>query len=974
MGNTLINDASVDTLKQPFDYEQWKTSMDKMFSSKTEDPLKRSPSDEKYLQSLKEKIKTNIEKSKKNFKNQEVKVPQVKETKEQAVVNEKKDFDEYKQLKLKEKERKRKKQDAIFQQKVEENKSKVVDMSLKSQKLEKISEESEREIKKIKDMAKKLVTRSVTNENDFNEIFLNIDNLENVIRDTGKKTRKSKKKEALREKSVHEVEVHWTEEDSNKWTTDKKKEVARVTSLLSALKTAAQHGASSFVSDSIQNTIKNCKQMQEEAEQERRQEKIDLLEKQKQIEEKSKNKKLESNNSGDGGQALKQHSKNESKKEERKEDKTNKEVPIKAKLETVVEPKKIAQESKDEKTESSKINVDNSNTSFAKQVSLANSSVNDGNKKAIEKESNSEILEIPKAEKVGEIDRELKSINNSSDTSSKKKDAKEEKLEIPHSKKGEENAGEQKSIDSSNNVRKKKGVEEEMSESQKMEKPKGEKFRKNVAEQSSCNNNNDKIKKFDVEEASEPKTLPKSEKEILGEKNKAPIQECKSDGSAIKTKEAIDKISLKNNFESLKTVNVNTEGEKGKLEATAGSPESKTDESEAEVAKMKRQEDFLAKMREEEQNKKKLIKEKIGKQLRQIEEDKKTHYKNLEVKKAGQVEKNPIPASPSVQKELRMEKKKYPEKSNKEKEIKTIESNSNKLADLMDSVEKIRNPSKPDTKPIPGPLLQEKSSSADTTSDVGKQDFNDKIQSMNFPKTDKSDKDMHEIKISSESRSKIDKLPSAQEEKIVESPSKNDPSKAEVKIKPSIQACGAGKQDLSPSDFKVTREEKREEIEKNSSKPPKAETSSKKQWPKQVSTVNAKSFIPQNNQKNEIEFLKIGSPSQVRKAVLSNVNMEKDLEETEGNVGYKISKIPTTDFEIKLPIKKKDNPTTPQMPRTGIEVKKATQSYVDNASKYSETKQTRTVLRSPSLPRPPPPSFKPPPPPSFKPPPPPPMF
>merc|ERR1711981_670077 len=164
------------------------------FCSKTEEPLKRSPSDEKYLQSLKEKIKTNIEKSKKNFKDQELKVPQVKETKEQAVANPKKDFDEFTQLKLKEKERKRKKQDAIFQQKLEESKSKVVDMSLKSQKLEKISEESEREIKKIKDMAKKLVTRSATNENDFNEIFLNIDNLETVIRDTGKKSRKSKKK------------------------------------------------------------------------------------------------------------------------------------------------------------------------------------------------------------------------------------------------------------------------------------------------------------------------------------------------------------------------------------------------------------------------------------------------------------------------------------------------------------------------------------------------------------------------------------------------------------------------------------------------------------------------------------------------------------------------------------------------------------------------------------------------------------
>merc|ERR1712226_783052 len=125
VGNALINEASADTLKQPFDYEAWKSSMDKMFSSKTEEPLKRNSSDEKYLQSLKEKIKTNIEKSKKNFKDQELKVPKVKETKEQAPVNPKKDFDEFTQLKLKEKERKRKKQDAIFQQKLEESKSKV---------------------------------------------------------------------------------------------------------------------------------------------------------------------------------------------------------------------------------------------------------------------------------------------------------------------------------------------------------------------------------------------------------------------------------------------------------------------------------------------------------------------------------------------------------------------------------------------------------------------------------------------------------------------------------------------------------------------------------------------------------------------------------------------------------------------------------------------------------------------------------
>ena len=35
---------------------------------------------------------------------------------------------------------------------------------------------------------------------------------EGVIRDTGKKTKKSKKKEALAQRSVHDVEVHWTEE------------------------------------------------------------------------------------------------------------------------------------------------------------------------------------------------------------------------------------------------------------------------------------------------------------------------------------------------------------------------------------------------------------------------------------------------------------------------------------------------------------------------------------------------------------------------------------------------------------------------------------------------------------------------------------------------------------------------------------------------------------------------------------------
>merc|ERR1711981_485643 len=233
---------------------------------------------------------------------------------------------------------------------------------------------------------------------------------------------------------------------------------------------------------------------------------------------------------------------------------------------------------------------------------------------------------------------------------------------------GEENAREQKSIDTSNNVLKNKVVQEESSK--KLEKPKGEKLTKNVAEPISSDD--DKTKKLNVVRISQPEKLsiPKNEKEV-----DATIEESKSKDSATKIMEVsdeIDKQVMKDNSESLQTLKtVKTEEEKGKMEQTAGTSGSKTAETEAEEAKMKRQEDFLVKMREEEQNKKKLIKEKIGKQLRQIQEDKKNDYKNLEMKKAAQVEKKPIPASPQVRKVSRVETQKY-QKSTKEKEIKSI--------------------------------------------------------------------------------------------------------------------------------------------------------------------------------------------------------------------------------------------------------------------------------------------------------------
>merc|ERR1712110_245112 len=187
-----------------------------------------------------------------------------------------------------------KKQEAVYQQKIETSFDKVKDMSLKSQKLEKISAESEMEIIKIREMAKKLVARSQANEDDFITIFKDIDNADALpIESDNKKKRKGKKKEPEVVKSILENDVHWTEEENNKWSSEKK-EVTRVSNLLSALRQAAAAGASDFVTSSIINTIDSCKKMQEEHEKERqadREERLKLETIQKEEEEKLRLKK-----------------------------------------------------------------------------------------------------------------------------------------------------------------------------------------------------------------------------------------------------------------------------------------------------------------------------------------------------------------------------------------------------------------------------------------------------------------------------------------------------------------------------------------------------------------------------------------------------------------------------------------------------------------------------------------------------------
>merc|ERR1712198_556558 len=287
--NPLINNGDTETLQESFDYEQWKSNMERLFGSTKEEILKRTASDELYFKDLQNKIQQNVQKQKKNQQNKE---PErvLMETNTVNITQPSRGVNEMSQLKLKEKERKRKKQEAAFLNKVENSVDKVKEMSLKSQKLEKISAESEKEILKIKEIANKLVARSQTNEQDFNLIFTDIDNIENIIPDTEntKKGRKGKKKVAdKKQPSILENEVHWTEEENNKWSTDKK-EVTRVTDLLSALRTAAAAGATDFVTTSIQDTIKNCKRMQDEHEKEKQ---AEILERKQSLQDEQERKK-----------------------------------------------------------------------------------------------------------------------------------------------------------------------------------------------------------------------------------------------------------------------------------------------------------------------------------------------------------------------------------------------------------------------------------------------------------------------------------------------------------------------------------------------------------------------------------------------------------------------------------------------------------------------------------------------------------
>merc|ERR1719507_577525 len=120
------------------------------------------------------------------------------------------------------------------------------------------------------------------------------------------------------------------------------------------------------------------------------------------------------------------------------------------------------------------------------------------------------------------------------------------------------------------------------------------------------------------------------------------------------------------------------------------------------------------------------------------------------------------------------------------------------------------------------------------------------------------------------------------EEKKLSTPKKieEERQKIEEEAAESLQQIMAVKQHLQTGELKS-------QGDKKSSKPNQI-------FPTKVMVVNSNSFVPQKNTKHEIGVIKMGSPSQIRRAV----KMEVKIEETEPSSKGKIDPEPVENYQI----------------------------------------------------------------------------
>ena len=228
----------------PFDYENWNTEVNKLFKYSEDDEQAIFEKERFYMEDLKKKIDEKIKKEILNVQRNEVKKLQVKDnvpipkTSKSSSAN----ADEFLILKMKEKDRKRKKKEEKFK----DTEEKIKDMAQKTLKIERISVDTEKELKQMKERSRAMVLKSRLKEQEFQDIFKSIEEEE-------KENRKSKRKGDSMLK--FNDDPHWTEEESNKWPAQAAN--LGVSNALSMMKVAAQ-GKTGF-SETFRDTINTCK-------------------------------------------------------------------------------------------------------------------------------------------------------------------------------------------------------------------------------------------------------------------------------------------------------------------------------------------------------------------------------------------------------------------------------------------------------------------------------------------------------------------------------------------------------------------------------------------------------------------------------------------------------------------------------------------------------------------------------------------
>jgi len=110
-----------------------------------------------------------------------------------------------------------------------------------------------------------MVQKSKANENEFVEIFKNIDNIESIPLSTDKKKSKkgARKSEAAIAPAGDKNDLHWTEEERGQWNPSAKTNHSQVSDMLNAMKAMAVQGDTNVI-NSLKSTIYHCQKVDEE--------------------------------------------------------------------------------------------------------------------------------------------------------------------------------------------------------------------------------------------------------------------------------------------------------------------------------------------------------------------------------------------------------------------------------------------------------------------------------------------------------------------------------------------------------------------------------------------------------------------------------------------------------------------------------------------------------------------------------------